>query len=162
MPRKELKLNGNKLILTVISDNPFIPTIYEFDISTIEKIEIEENDEIEISTAEMILQCESLEQALKLVTDPISFEEEQALDELKLKLEPQRFESQLNRINGSISAEIVRSHSKLTVGEVLSFMCENILGIKEIDTMLKLEDELKLLDSNKIKEAIKKIESIGW
>ena len=161
MPRKELELKGNKLILTVISDNPFIPTIYEFDLSAIEKIEIED-DEIEISVAEMILQCGTLEQALKLVSDPISFEEEKALNELKIKLEPQRFERQQYRINGSISAEIVRSKSKLTVGEVLSFMCENILDIKEIATMLKLDDEIKLLDTEKIQNAIQKLESIGW
>jgi TusA-related sulfurtransferase len=161
MPRKELELKGNKLILTVISDNPFIPTIYEFDLSAIEKIEIED-DEIEISVAEMILQCGTLEQALKLVSDPISFEEEKALNELKIKLEPQRFERQLERVNDVIAIEIGRSKSKLTVGEVLSFMCENILGIKEVATMLKLEDEMKLLDTEKIQNAIQKLESIGW
>ena len=51
-------------------------------------------------------------------------------------------------------------HSKLTVSEVLLFMCENILGVKEIVIPLNLEQEMKML--KEIEIAIKKLEEIDF
>ena len=160
MPKHKLEISGEKLIITSLKDNPFEPTIYEFDLKDIESIEVVEKEEI--SLIDTILQCEDLEQALMLTSDPPTQQEEQALDELKLRLEPKRLKAQIERIHSCIGEEIKRSQSKLTVESVLEFMCENILGIKQIDSMLDLSAEIELLNNDKIKWAIQKLESVGW
>ena len=69
-------------------------------------------------------------------------------------------ESHIKRKKETIEFKLHEKHSKLAVSEVLLFMCENILGVKEIVIPLNLEQEMKML--KEIETAIKKLEEIEF
>ena len=154
---ENIRKPGNKLKLTVF-DTPFSTKELIIDLDEVEDVEMvfDENKGV----IDLIEASDSLEEALKYVSDPLSKEENQALDKLKEKLTPQLLESQIKRIKDTIEFKLHEKHSKLAVSEVLLFMCENILGVKEIAIPLNLEQEMKML--KEIETAIKKLEEIEF
>ena len=154
---ENIRKPGNKLKLTVF-DTPFSTKELIIDLEEIEDVETIISDNK--SVVELIEESGDLQEALKYVSDPLSKEENQALDKLKDKLTPQLLENQIKRIKDTIEFKLHEKHSKLTVSEVLLFMCENILGVKEIVIPLNLEQEMKML--KEIETAIKKLEEIDF
>lgn len=154
---ENIRKPGNKLKLTIF-DTPFSTKETIIDLREIESVEMLIDDDK--STVELIEQSEDLQEALKFVADPITKEEQKALDNLKEKLKPQLLENQIKRIKDVIEYKIYEKRSKLTVSEVLLFLCENILGKQQIDKALDLDTEMKVLQE--IENAIKKIEEIDF
>ncbi len=154
---ENIRKPGNKLKLTVY-DTPFSTKELIIDLDEVEDVETIISDNK--SVVELIEESGDLQEALKYVSDPLSKEENQALDKLKEKLTPQLLENQIKRIKDTIEFKLHEKHSKLAVSEVLLFMCENILGVKEIVIPLNLEQEMKML--KEIEIAIKKLEEIEF
>ena len=154
---ENIRKPGNKLKLTVY-DTPFSTKELIIDLDEVEDVETIISDNK--SVVELIEESGDLQEALKYVSDPLSKEENQALDKLKEKLTPQLLENQIKRIKDTIEFKLHEKHSKLAVSEVLLFMCENILGVKEIVIPLNLEQEMKML--KEIEIAIKKLEEIDF
>lgn len=154
---ENIRKPGNKLKLTVF-DTPFSTKELIIDLDEVEDVETVVGDNK--SVIELIEASGNLKEALQFVSDPLSKEEKQALDRLKEKLTPQLLENQIKRIKDTIEFKLHEKHSKLAVSEVLLFMCENILGVKEIVIPLNLEQEMKML--KEIETAIKKLEEIDF
>lgn len=154
---ENIRKPGNKLKLTIF-DTPFSTKETIIDLREIESVEMLIDDDK--STVELIEQSEDLQEALKYVGDPISKEEQKALDDLKERLTPQLLENQIKRIKDVIEYKLYEKRSNLTVSEVLLFLCENILGKQQIDKALDLDTEMKVLQE--IENAIKKIEEIDF
>lgn len=154
---ENIRKPGNKLKLTVF-DTPFSTKELIIDLEEVEDVEMVIGDNK--SVVELIETSGDLKEALQYVSDPLSKEENQALDKLKEKLTPQLLENQIKRIKDTIEFKLHEKHSKLAVSEVLLFMCENILGVKEIAIPLNLEQEMKML--KEIETAIKKLEEIEF
>lgn len=151
---KALQDSGENAKLIIITDNPFEPLIIE-----LKDIESVKCDGLK-SVVDLINESKDMQTALKYVSGFITPEEQQALDNLNERLLPQRFAKQIDRIESTIEATLRSMHSNLRTDEVLSFLCENVLGIEKIATMLDNSDEIKLL--TKLSWAIEKLENIEF
>ncbi|MCK9576884.1 MAG: hypothetical protein M0R51_13355 [Clostridia bacterium] len=154
---ESIKSPGNKLKL-IIYDTPFSTKELMFDIGDVESVEVLINTDKSI--VELIEQSDNLEEAIQYASNPVLPEEEKALNNLQSKLKPRALENQIKRIKDSISFMIASKGSKLSVDDVLLFLCENTLGIAKITVQLEIKDEIKII--NEIGNAIKKLEEIDF
>ena len=140
-------------------DNPFdtyTVKINPYDIVEIgfAQKEIAEPQEPVKTIVEQILECgDDIKKALRLASDPITIEEEQALDTLI-------FAKRKKNVFARIEEQIATRRSKLTVESVLSFMCENMLGTDEMPLNITEKQETAMI--KEISNSIEKLESADF
>jgi len=153
--------NKTELVIEY-GDNPFDTLkvrVKPYDIVSIAEIttippKMAEEFEQQKSIVEQILECgDDIKKALRLASDPITIEEEQALDTLI-------FAKRKKNIKSRIEEQIATRRSKLTVESVLAFMCENMLGTEEMPLNITEKQETAMI--KEISNSIEKLESADF
>lgn len=145
----------NKPVILTVGETPFDSVEVELDPNSVMAASPKEETVIE-----KILSAPSLETAIKYTGKEISAEEEMALNQLRERLKPELLATRESRMKQAISMHLTATRSKLTVGEVFEFMCENIFGEEKPPQNLDNEQEINF--TNKIDEYIEKMEEVSF
>lgn len=145
-----------KDLIIEIGDNPFDTQKIKIKFPDIISISPEQKTEETIvvkskSIVDQILECgDDIKKALRLASDPITVEEEQALDTLV-------FAKRIKNVKTRIGEQLATKRSKLTVESVLAFLCENILGTNEMPPNPTEKQETAII--KEIANAIEKLDN---